>query len=137
MTRPTRRRRKDNLGGHKQRLGATGLDLDRRAFQYRWVNEDRFLDRTVEDDYDPVKKPGRPAEGEDNTIRRHVGKKADGSPEYGVLCRKPRDLYAEDRKAHDNAIDETMTTIRRGQAGVTRDAEHTYTPSEGIKISDG
>lgn len=133
-----RRRRKDNLGDFKQNLGTSGLKLDRENFAYRWVNEEKYVQRTSDDDYDPVKKPGRPAAGEEeNTVRRLVGKHEDGSPKYAILCRKPREFYDEDRKRHDASVDETTTSIRRGRTGMTGSDENLYTPEEGVSLRNG
>jgi len=138
-----RRRRKDNLGGFRRKLGTEGMGIteeDRKRYQFRWVNEENLVTRTEEDDYDVVRRPGRPskdsAEEGGSVWRKHVGKHEDGSPKYAVLTRKPRELYEEDRRRHDAAVDETMTSIRRGRAGVGAD-ENLYTPEDGVSVRNG
>lgn len=144
MARPERRRRKDNLGGLKQKLGISGLGItedDLKRYQFRWINEENLIPRTSEDDYDVVRRPGRPpkdADDEGGSIhRKMVGKNEDGSPKFAVLARKPREFYLEDRRKHDAAVEETMTSIRRGRAGVSGDDDNLYTPSSGVRVEEG
>jgi len=139
MTRQTRRRRKDNLGGFQTNLGVPETQLDHKKFAYRWINEDHLHARTEADDYDKVKVDAA-SDDLGTTISRVVGKHEDGSPKRAYLCAKPRKLYEEDRKAHDATVDETMTAIRGQAQGATPSnptPENTYRPTAGIKIENG
>ena len=137
MARTPRRRRSDNLSGMGAKLGVNENLIDREKFAYRWVNEDRLAARTEGDDWDKV-----PARGHDTTdagaaVSRVVGKMNDeGKPMRAYLCRKPIDLYRDDRAAVQARTDETMTAIKGGKAGLS-DAGNTYIPTEGIQVRRG
>ncbi len=137
MARTPRRRRSDNLTGMRAKLGVNESMLDREKFAYRWVNEDRLAARTESDDWDKVPARGQESSDAGASVSRIVGKLDDtGAPMRAYLCRKPIEFYNEDRAKAEALTDETMTAIKGGKAGLS-DAENTYIPSEGIKVSRG
>lgn len=106
MIRANRRRRTDNLGA-PTKLGVTGK-LDGENFDYRWIKDDgiRLHQKTVQDDWEivtqddgGVKEDAAPALGTGVAVRSGVNK--DGAALNLYLCRKPKVLADDDRKAKE------------------------------------
>lgn len=131
-----RRRRTDNLGQAK-RLSVIG-PLDRASYEYRWVNDVdvRLMQKTRYDDWDICAQEGgalKPDVSHDGAVRTLVGAKKDGQPMYAYLCRKPKAMAEEDRRAKKRQLDAIEEQIRRGAIpdpqGAVGDAF--YTPDSG------
>lgn len=116
-----RRRRRDNLGGTMKKLAIHG-DLDRENYEYRWINSDRIYRMTAEDDWDIVTKAGEgvslanPAETELGACvsRGLAGKDDQGEQRRVYLCRKPKELFVQDRAEKQRKLDELDAAIRGG-----------------------
>ena len=116
-----RRRRRDNLGGSMKKLAVHGK-LDRENYEYRWINSNRLYRMTAEDDWDIVTKDGsgvtlaNPAETELGACvsRGLAGKDEDGEQRRVYLCRKPKDLFIEDRREKQRKLDALDAAIRGG-----------------------
>jgi len=132
-----RRRRREGLGDERNLKLHIPESMKDPGFEYRWVNDrpGRIRQLTVEDDWDVVdtaKMGGDPdpdkniAEG---TVLSRVGDKYTG--EKTTLIRKPKDLYAADRKERDDKLKKIEDTMRRAvppvQGGLG-DADNAYIP---------
>lgn len=102
-----RRRRKgvlDVMGQSRLNPFDDGM-LDHESYVYRWVNDEagRLRSLTIRDDYDHVRASdldgfdaSQTDSESDGPIRLIVGESG-GKPLYAYLCRKPRDLWEDDR----------------------------------------
>lgn len=83
------------------------------AFEYRWINanEQRMHAKTKLDDWDPVTIPGL-----DST--RLAGEAKDGSGLNAILCRKPKELFQEDKARELQAIKDKEDAMKRGSLPV-------------------
>jgi hypothetical protein len=131
-----RRRRTDNLGEAK-RLAVVGR-LDRDNYEYRWINDldARLMQKTRYDDWDICAQEGgalKPDAPHDGAVRTLVGAKKDGQPMFAYLCRKPKELAEEDRRAKNRQLDAIEEQIKRGAIPDSKGAvgEAFYTPDSG------
>lgn len=132
-----RRRRTDNLAEARFNLSFVG-EKDP-AYEYRWINDHdlRMHQKTVADDWDVVRQDQGIVKEDGASLGTEVahvvGTKKDGSPLRAVLCRKPKEYCAEDRKRAEVQRAEMDEQIRRGaiahpQGGV---GPQFYTPNTG------
>ncbi len=113
-----RQDRADTVRGERRRRSGSNLDrmvsmkmdifspdqLDLNNYVYRWVNdEDNRVNILWNEDYDhcgesDVKNynPNTTNNETDSKIRKLCGKKADGSPLYAYLMKKPREYWEAD-----------------------------------------
>lgn len=134
-----KRRRQDHLAGVRRRLAVDMSKLDP-AFEYRFVNDDagrvEFLTKSddwevVSDREGEIKADGANTGSEVSAV---VGVGEYGRPVRGVLLRKPKDWYDEDKAAKARRIDETDAAVRAGRpAGAPNDG-NTY---QDITLSHG
>lgn len=131
-----RRRRRagtlNRMGEFKLQIFEPG-DLDLENFVYYWFNDEgnNLRRMTVMDDYDHVTteelgdsfNPEWTDSESDARVRMLVGNKADGSPLYAYLCKKPRSFWEEDYEAIVSAREDMM-------AGRVYRAEATDTDEE-------
>lgn len=120
----TQRRRRSNNLGARQNLSIPGVKLDREAYAYRIINDDdksRLHRMTVQDDWDICTKDGGGVTFENSTETElgaaHsvvVGAKKDGSPQRAYLCRKPKELFDQDRAEKRRELDKIDDAIRGG-----------------------
>lgn len=108
------RRKRQDTGETRDLKLHVPASLKEPGFAYRWMNETasgRIHDMTTHDDWDVVKNPAIPGQGEGTPVTRIVSK----GGAKAVLCRKPLDFYNEDRKAKQRVVDQREDAIRRGQ----------------------
>lgn len=124
--------------------GATQLDglklhvpedkLDRKRFEYRWVNNKGNRIQQMHDrDWDPAPEIANGA----STTKRVVG--LDGAaPMDGMLMRKHRDWYDQDQKTKRRPLDEMEASIKRGTAHKDeKDLDGvSYTPGTNMHAAD-
>lgn len=150
-TRRGRRRRSDTsaTAGLKLHVPSDMLDPN---YEYRFITDDadfgdegqrvgqRMHAKTKLDDWDLVMSDtGIDGQGEGTPIKRRVGKNEAGRPNYGYLCRKPKDWYDEDKAKEQKLIDEREESMRRGtvQGPEGLSGPQAYIPAGGIKIGQG
>ena len=118
-----RRARGSNDLSHQMKLGV-GFELDEN-YKYRWINggldDQRLRDKTRADkqgaDWTPLTSDGEEASDSTGTVlRRAVGTNQAGGVEYSYLCRKPVELFEEDRAGTQALNDKRMQAIFEGQA---------------------
>lgn len=133
-----RRRRQDTgpLAGLKLHVPE---HLKKPGMKYRWLNDDdrRIHDKTVNDDWDPVKNPAVEGTGEGTVVSRIVGKDNSGQPIRAILCEKPEGFYKADKaKELRDKVDAREEAIRRG---VTDDPRGLHGPNTYIPnvLGDG
>ena len=136
-----RRRRGDNDQTHQLKLGVR-FDKDPNRV-YRWINMgvdgQRFYDKCVEDDWDPVNQEGEPTDNVGTMIRRAVGG-TNADPVYAVLCSKPRDLYEADvaereRVKNDALMDRIKDGTPLQAAGQRQLTEADNVHGDGVAVS--
>jgi len=138
-----RRRRRETLGDERHLKLGVPDSMNDPNFEYRWFNENgnRIQQKTELDDWDIVKTEvdATKDNGEGSPVRRPVGTKADGSPLYAYLCRKPKEFYIEDKKAEQEAIKADEDALRRGQVKGSEAlaGPHAYVPGGRNTISHG
>lgn len=95
------------------RLAVDESKLDRKNFEYRWVNDaPGRVQRLTDRDWDPApEQVGGTGEG---TVQTKVVGTADGKPVSGVLMRKHKDWYRDDQKAKLAPLNEVDKAIREG-----------------------
>ncbi len=142
--RARRRRREDITSGRQRNLAVEG-EMDSR-FEYRWINDDpgRVHRLTVRDDWDVVTCESLGIRSDKDKgigtgVERIVGK-SDGK--RGILVRKPKEFYIEDKLKEQGLLDETDAAMKRGETKSPdglREIEggKAYVPSGGITIQDG
>ena len=121
-----------NLG---QKLGVDESLLDRKTYEYRWVNDAGMRVRMMhENDWDPA--PEVSTEGQ-SVEKRPVGVNDGGRPIEGVLMRKRKDWYDDDQKAKRRPLDEMDEAIRRGAAHKESELAGgiAYTPGSGNSLT--
>lgn len=141
-----RRRRRNSLDGSAgMKLAVDERFLDRKNFEYRWINDDgaRIHAKTVQDDWDFVSDPAKEgkadADGLGSIVSKVVGKNANGQPLHAYLARKPKHYYDEDQAEKRRAIEDGMKSIKSGtpQGDGSQLGSNAYTPEGGISIQDG
>lgn len=144
--RAQRRRRQDLGVGRLSNLAIAGT-LDHR-YVYRWINDDpgRVHQMTEMDDWDRVtaQEIGGTSE-KDRQVGSHVERVVDKTTgKRGILVKKLREYYLEDKAKEQAALDDTDAAIRRGQTptqtGQAAPADlgsSGYVPSGGIVVQDG
>ena len=144
-----RRRRRgagDYLAG--QKLGVNEEFLDRKNFEYRWINDDgqRVQSLTVQDDWDLIDDPSKAGkedvDGLGTKVAKVVGRNDAGQPLYAYLARKRRDWHEEDQRKKQEPLDQIDETIRRGtnnrSASETAElSRYGYVPEGAISMRDG
>ena len=134
--------RKDAEKKERRRRSGMGLDRSRKLFvpesmkdpryEYRWINDihGRIQAKTIEDDWDICKETLR--DGTVQDYRRHADATRAGVPVYAYLCRKPKELYDEDKAEEQKLIDAQEETMRRGPLpspqGAGTESNTTYVP---------
>jgi hypothetical protein len=117
------------------RLAVDETKLDKKNFEYRWVNDaPGRVQRMHDRDWDPAtEQVGAGAEG---TVQSKVVGTADGKPVNGVLMRKHKDWYREDQKAKQAPLNEMDKAIREGINHRNEPAlrDGAYTPNGGNVI---
>lgn len=128
------RRRRQDTGP----LAGLKLHVEERhkkpGYKYRWITDDerRIYDKTVNDDWDPVKNPAVEGTGEGTVVSRIVGKDASGKPIRAILCEKPEEFYKADKaKELRDKVDAREEAIKRGVTGDPRglSGPRTYIPN--------
>lgn len=138
-----RRRRRDDLGSSRHRQLAVDSSKFDPNFTYRIINDEpgRIHALTKQDDWDIVtngeigdRDPKEKGVGSavEFVVERSSGKK-------GVLVRKPKDYYEQDKAKEQGQITARMSDIKRGDH---KDPEalsgpHAYVPQGGINIREG
>lgn len=141
-----RRRRRNTTVLTGQKLGVDESLLDRKNFEYRWINDKagRISAMTKNDDWDlmvdPSKKVKDDATNEGALISIDVGYGENNQPMKAYLARKPKDFYREDQAAKAADLDRTMEAIKRGKPQTAEAQElgnKSYVPEGGISIREG
>lgn len=142
---PARRRRREGpavVGG--KRMPVPAALVEDKNYVYRLANDGVMRMHTLYNEgYDVVTLDGDVAETNSPTpdMAMHlVGTNSFGEPIRAVLMRKPKDLYEEDRKAKDKAIDEAENEMKTGkiaQEGGSRPQSDADVYLEGASITRG
>ena len=133
--RQERRRKPGNTTHSGIKLGVPEEHLDRKTYEYRFVNDTGTRVQGLKDnDWDPVGLEGA------STESRFVGTDS-GKPVKAVLMRKRKDWYDADQKEKRKPLDEMEQAILRGvahknEADLKGDGV-AYTPGDGNSISRG
>jgi len=135
----TERRRRGAVGTMRAKLGVNEKALDRKAFEYRWINDakNRVHDLTDEnyDNWSLVKDPKGAVknDGSDigSAVSRIVGTQASNEPLRAYLVKKPKEWHDADQAEKQDAIEKKMAGIEAGGD------PHTYAPDGGMKVSYG
>lgn len=133
-----RRRKTGAISGIK--LSVDESKLDRRNFEYRFINDrpGRIHQLTQNDDWDLVT-------GEDGAtgVNYHAGLSDEHKSMRTYLARKPKQWYEDDQAEKQREIDRLVETINRGtlrnnspEAAAIAGA-HGYVPEGAISIRDG
>lgn len=138
-----RRRNSDALSGRRMRLSVDESKLDREKYEYRFANDDgtRLHQLTVLDDWEIV--PDRDGEVKpDGTdmgakVSTLVGVATNGSPLRGVLLRKLKTYYNDDKAAKAQAIDDKEASLKSGAVPGAGQGEMYVPRSDGIRIGRG
>ncbi len=134
--------RKEVVAVQRRRRSGMGLDRTRKLyvpeefkdteFEYRWINDShgRIESKTVQDDWDVVKKT---KDGKEMDYRVPVDTfNRTGQPMYAYLCRKPKDLYKQDKAEEQKVIDDQEEAMRGGPPpdpkGGNKESSTTYVP---------
>ncbi len=135
-----RRRRRDTSASAGMKLSVPE-ELKEPGFEYRWINDDgrRVHAKTVMDDWDVVSTKAIEGQGQGTPVTRIVGKGEAGQPLHAVLCRKPRQLYQEDKAAELRVVKEREDAMK---CGATPSPEglsgpNTYIPDRHDGFSSG
>lgn len=113
----------------------------REGYRRRWVNDDGKgrLQAALRGGYSYVADPSlRVGEDDgqsrsDSRVSRIVGRTQDGKPMRAFLMELPRELFEEDQRSKQSALDEVDRAIRKGRL-VPQGEEHRYIPDEGRGI---
>lgn len=131
--RQERRRKPGSTVHYGQKLSIEEKELDRRTYEYRWVNDagNRVKNLEAQDwDIAPL--------GDASVESRHVGTDS-GHPTNAVLMRKRKDWYDKDQQDKRRPLDEMDQAIRAGTAHAkSGDADlnaAAYTPGTGNSIT--
>ncbi len=133
--------RKEVVAVQRRRRSGMGLDRTRKLyipeedkdpnFTYRWINDThgRIESKTVHDDWDIVKKT---KDGVEMDYRIPVDTSRTGQPLYAYACKKPIDLYKQDKAEEQKVIDDQEEAMRGGpppdpKGGLT-ESHTTYVP---------
>lgn len=115
-----RRRQRGSTVFHGQKLTVSEAFLDRKNFEYRWINDDggRIDQMTQADDWDLVADPSKTgkadADGLGSKVSKVVGRGEAGQAMRAYLARKPKAFYAEDQAEKRQSIKQTMDAIKHG-----------------------
>jgi hypothetical protein len=139
-----RRRQRGNTVLPGLKLGVREELLDRKNFNYRWINDNggRIEDLTVADDYDLVRDPKKEIKDDNGNegalISKVVGTTENNQPIRAFLARKPKPLYDEDQRDKRAVLDRQMADIKRGKPSeASAIGDNTYVPQGGININEG
>jgi hypothetical protein len=113
----------------------------RAGYKRRWINDDGKgrLQQALEGGYTFVEDPklqvgqDKLADRPDSRVSRIVGRGENGKPLRAFLMEIPSELYQEDQRAKQRALDEVDRAIRKGRL-VTDGEEHRYVPERGIRV---
>lgn len=144
--RKERRRKRGSTIITGQKLGVNEALLDRKNFEYRWINDKpgRINAMTTDDDWDLVTDPSKAVKGdgtnEGGLVSINVGAGENNQPLKAYLARKAKDLYAEDQDEKRENLDRMMGAIKRGKQEGPEAHElaghRSYVPEGGITIQD-
>lgn len=129
------RRRKGSVGAGKEgKISSLKRYATDKNYKYHVFNDDeyRMYQKTKEDDWDPVKENGQ-------VIKKPVGTNPDGSVKYGILCKKLRKWYDEDKAQAQEELDRNEKELLKGtneQAHGTLEADKTYIPVQDGKAEN-
>lgn len=127
------RRKRDPVGGFKQRLDAP----QRAGYQRRWVNDDGVRPELLHTDlaYDFVIEPNTDTHGQGTRVSRVVGRKASGEPQYAYLMETPVEEYAVGVAEKEDRLKPFEEAIRSNQdtTGALKQAEM-YQPRAGSSL---
>jgi len=130
---PRTRRKRDPVGGFKQRLDAP----QRAGYQRRWVNDDGVRPELLHTDlaYDFVIEPNTDTHGQGTRVSRVVGRKASGEPQYAYLMETPVEEYAVGVAEKEDRLKPFEEAIRSNQdtTGALKQAEM-YQPRAGSSL---
>lgn len=134
------RSRRIPLGRARQKLSAKQID----GYVTRWINDENGrVQQAQEGGYEFVTQEEAGHIGEDNSdgntdlgdhVSKTVGSGTNGHPMRAFLMKIRKEYYEEDQAAKQSQIDEVENAIRRGMNVDGSAGEHTYVPSEGIKL---
>lgn len=136
-----RRRRRNSTVLTGQKLGVDESLLDRKNFEYRWINDraGRINAMTKNDDWDLVTDPSKAVKGDSTNegalISIDVGFGENNQPMKAYLARKPKAFYNEDQAAKRADLDKTMDAIKRGKPQTAEAQE--LVANAGISIREG
>lgn len=131
-----RRRRKGSVGAGKEgKISSLKRYATDKNYKYHVFNDDeyRIHQKTEEDDWDFVK------DEKGQAIKKPVGTNPDGSVKYGILCKKRREWYDEDKAQAQEELDRTEKELLKGtneQAHGTLEADKTYIPVQDGKAEN-
>jgi hypothetical protein len=138
-----RRRQRGNTVLPGLKLGVREELLDRKNFNYRWINDNggRIEDLTVADDYDLVRDPSKQIKDDNGNegalISKVVGTTENNQPIRAFLARKPRPLHDADQKEKQASLDRQIADIKRGRPSeAAQMGDNSYVPLGGISIRD-
>lgn len=136
-----RRRQRGSTAHTGMKLGVNEALLDRKNFEYRWINDKagRIDAMTKNDDWDLVVDPSKQVKGEGTNegsyVSIHVGTGENNQPLRAYLARKPKAFYDEDQADKKAELDKTMEAIKRGKPQTAGAQE--LVPGAGISIQEG
>lgn len=138
-----RRKQRGNAMLPGLKLGVREDLLDRKNFNYRWINDNgaRIEDMTVSDDYDLVRDPQKIMKDDNGNegalVSKVVGTTENNQPIRAFLARKPKKYFDEDQKEKQAALDRQMADIKRGKPSeAAQMGGNDYVPQGGISIRD-
>lgn len=127
-----RRRRDPNDNGQTKRLAVPEANLDRDAYQYRWVNDTPGRIKMLHDqDWDLVE-DGELGDG--FTAERHADVAQNRVALTTRLMRKPKSFFEEDHAIRQKKIDEELQAAELGRPlsdneGLRGGDARVYTPN--------
>lgn len=142
-----RRRQRGSTVVHGQKLTVNEAFMDRKNFEYRWINDDggRIEQMTQADDWDlvidPLKAAKADSDGLGAAVSKVVGRSEGGQAMRAYLAKKPKHFYAEDQAEKRKSIKQTMDAIKGGNpaiSGAPQLGATAYVPggASGISIKD-
>lgn len=137
-----RRERRNKPGSVNQTNAKLAVDeskLDRKTYEYRWVNDAGARMMQVHDrEWDPAPEGASVSnDGEGSVTRKVAGVDETGKPYSAVLMRKRKDWFDEDHARKMAPLSEMDKAIRAGanhQAEPELRGEGVYTPDGGNRL---
>lgn len=113
--RQERRKKPGSLEHLGMKLGVNEAALDRETYKYRWVNDkDNRVQQLTAEDWDVAPEQAATQGDGAGTVQSKVVGTIAGKPYSGVLMRKRKDWFIEDRKSKQAELDVVDEAIRRG-----------------------